>query len=249
MWPYHPLSVLAITTFWVHHFLCNQCRTPFSSLIEILRSEFGNGAGCSVLILWRKTPVSAGLCRISSQPWKQQPANSAPATQVQMAGETLKYRMHKMNIRKIKRSKSSTPRQPKCRLVVFVYVCGLSHRHLGLPKPLEIYFQVTFYLSWYLCVWIRLILYLCHSFKPPSPPLRLTTFPFSRKTESSQLFNEWMMVFDEAFLTSHSSWRLAFDCQKYMGRQADFEDFNQQREHRGITKWWIYSIYIVNLYF
>ena len=49
--------------------------------------------------------------------------------------KTLKYRMHKMNIRKIKRSKSSTPRQPKCRLVVFVYVCGLSHGHLGLPKP------------------------------------------------------------------------------------------------------------------
>ena len=158
--------------------------------------------------------------------------------------KTLKYRMHKMNIRKIKRSKSS-----RCRLVFFVYVCGLSHRHLGLPKPLEIYFQVTFYLSWYLCVWIRLILYSCLSFKTPPLPLRLTTFPISRKTESFQLFNEWMMVFNEAFLTSHFSWRLAFDCQKYKGRQTDLEDFNQQREHHGIAKWWINFIYMVNLYF
>ena len=202
-------------------------------------------------------------CRVFSvDPLKENPGERRPLSDFQSAlkaaaskfcagnpstngwKKTLKYRMHKMNIRKIKRSKSS-----RCRLVFFVYVCGLSHRHLGLPKPLEIYFQVTFYLSWYLCVWIRLILYLCLSFKTPALPLRLTTFPFSRKTESSQLFNEWMMVFNEAFLTSHSSWRLAFDCQKYMGRQADFEDFNQQREHRGITKWWIYSIYIVNLYF
>ena len=136
----------------MHHFLCNQCRTSFSSLIEVLRSEFGN------------------VGRVFSvDPLKENPGERRPLSDFQSAlkaatskfcagnpstngwKKTLKYRMHKMNIRKIKRSKSSTPRQPKCRLVVFVYVCGLSHGHLGLPKYKNTFKSPFFFLDIFVC--------------------------------------------------------------------------------------------------